>query len=200
MALSDTVILLCGLIAIELPGRTVRLTDGGFVDWSGDMFTSEDADFGAIESVEAVSEAVSDEAPGGRLTLLPKSVAAAGDLFRTDAQGAPIRFWMAEIDRATGLLLGDPELLFDGLIDSITLRSGKQGRQVDVEFMAAAERLFMVREGNVLSTRFHNVAWPGEKGFDHCTGAQAGVPWGVPDPGRGTTFFSGGMFGSHIFR
>jgi hypothetical protein len=190
VAFSGVSIVLAGLIEIALPGGTVRLTDGGFVDWDGDMFTAEDAVFGAIESVEPVSEGISDEAPAGRLTLLPPKLAAASDLFRTDAQGSPIRFWMAEVDRATGLLVGDPELMFDGLIDSMSVRSGKDGRQVDIEFMAAAEKLFMIREGNVLSTRFHQLAWPGEKGFDHCTGVQGGVPWGTPDPARGSSGYS----------
>lgn len=200
MPFTGTVICLVGLIEIVLPGHTIRLTDGGFVDWDGNMFTAEDATFGAIESVEAVNEAVSDEAPGGRLTLLPPKLAAAGDLFRTDAQGAPIRFWMGEVDTAAGLLVGDPELMFDGLIDSMSLKVGRNGRQVDVEFMAAAEKLFMIREGNVLSTRFHQLAWPGEKGFDHCTGVQGGVPWGVPDPARGSQPIGDGIFSSHIYR
>lgn len=195
MALTDTVILLAGLVEMQLPDRTVRWTDGGFVDWGADRFEAEDPDFGTIESVESVAEAVSDEAPAGRLTLLPTSVAAADDLFRTDAQGSRIRFWLGEVDRSSGALAGDPELLFDGLVDSITLRLGRQGRHVDVEFMAAAERLFMTREGNVLSSRFHNVAWPGEKGFDHCTGVPGGVAWGTRDPADGTVHF-GGLFGA----
>jgi hypothetical protein len=192
MALTDKLIMLCGLVEIVLPDQTIRLTDGGFLDWPArGFFDAEDDTFGVIESVEPVGEAISDEAPGGRITLLPKSIAAAGDLFRSDAQGSPIRFWLAEVDRSTGLLFGTPELLFDGVIDTLSMRIGRQGRHVDIEFMAAAERLFMVREGNVLSARFHETAWPGEKGFDFCTGAGTQVPWGVPDPGRGVVPFFG---------
>lgn len=196
MSLTGRVILLVGLCEMELPDRTVRLTDGGFLDWPAKgMFTAQDSEFGTIESVESAGEAVSDEAPGGRLTLLPPGVAVAGDLFRSDVQGSPLRFWLAVADRDTGLLVGDPELLFDGLIDTISIRTGKQGRFVDVEYMANAERLFFVREGNVLTSRFHNLAWPGEKGFDHTTGSGTQTPWGVADTGRGTalgnTFWGG---------
>lgn len=197
MALTDEVIQLKGLIEIVLPSRTIRLTDGGFLYWGANKFTDQDEDFGTIESVEAVSETVSDEAPGGRLTLLPPGVAAAADLFQPDAQGAPIRAWLAEVDRATGLLVGTPEMLFDGMIDTLTVSSGRQGRRVEIEFMSNAERLFMIREGNVLSSRFHNVAYPAEKGFDHATGAGIQVPWGVPGPGRsalGNLPFFGDMF------
>jgi hypothetical protein len=194
MSLTDRIVLIVGLCEIVMPDRTILLTDGGFLDWPAKgLFTAKDVDFGAIESLEYSGEEVSDEAPGGRLTLLPPGVAAAGDLFRSDVQGSPLRFWLAVADRDTGLIVGDPELLFDGLIDTVSLRVSREGRFVDVEFMANAERLFFVREGNVLTSRFHNLAWPGEKGLDHTTGSSIQTPWGVPDPGRGS--FLGGLVG-----
>lgn len=192
MALTDTVILLVGLIEIVLPTRTVRLCDGGFVNWPAKgMFTSEDQDLGTVESVEPVSEAVSDQAPGGKLTLLPPVLVEAAALFQASIQGQPIRFWLGEVNPTTGLIVGTPELIFDGLIDTIALKTERQSRRVEIEFMAASEKLFMVREGNVLSTRFHQQAWPGELGFDHCTGVPGLVPWGTSGPGRGTSFAEG---------
>lgn len=200
MALTDTVLLLAGLIEIELPVRTIRLCDGGFVDWPArGMFTSEDEDFGTVDTVEPVGEAISDQAPGGKLTLLPPSLTDAADLFLPTAQGSPIRFWLGEVNAATGLIVGTPELIFDGLVDQISLKTERPGRRVEIEFMAAAEKLFMVREGNVLSPRFHKLAWPGELGFDHATGVPGLVPWGVSGPGRGTTdMFSIGGIASFV--
>lgn len=196
MALTSRLVLLAGLVELELPARTVRICDGGFVDWPGrGLFTSSDVDFGTLESVEAVSEALTDEAPGARLTLLPTSTAAASDLFQSEAQGRPIRFWLAEVDRDSGLLVGTPELLFHGMVDFMTLAVGKSSRRVDVEFVSTAERLFLVREGNVLSPRFHKEAWPGEKGFDHATGSAIQVPWGVNGPPRGATYTGSGSSG-----
>jgi hypothetical protein len=196
MALNAPVLLLAGLVEMQLASRTVRLCDGGFVNWSGvGNFVSSDSAFGTIESIESISEGVGDEAPGARMTLLPKSTALASDLFQSNAQGRPIKFWLAEINRATGAVVGTPELLFWGMVDSMTLRVGPRDRKVEVEFVAASERLFFVREGNVLSTRFHQDAWPGEKGFDHCTGTGIQVPWGVNGPARGTAIFSGGLAG-----
>lgn len=189
------VILIAGLVEFEMPDRTVRLCDGGFVDWPArGMFTSKDDDYGTIESVEAVSEAISDEAPAGRLTLLPAVTAAAADLFHPTAQGRPIKFWLAEVDRETGLLIGDPELVFSGFIDFMTLKFSKNDRKVEIEFISSAEKLFFIREGNVLSDAFHQQAWPGELGFTRCTGTQVAVPWGVSGPGRGTSFW-GNLFG-----
>lgn len=196
MAFEDSVVILAGLVLVDLPDTTLRLCDGGFVDWPGEgVFRSEDAVFGTIESVESIAEAIGDEAPAGKLTLLPKDTAEAGDLFQSDAQGRPVRFWFAEVDKATSTVIGTPELVFDGLIDFMTVRLAKGSRRVEIDFIAAAERLFFIREGNVLSSRFHQLAWPGEKGFDHCTGAQVAVPWGVPGPGRGTTNVASGQGG-----
>lgn len=191
--LTDRVILLAGLCEIALPDVTVRLSDGGFVDWPArGMFTSADATFGTIDSIEAPAETVGDEAPGGRVTLLPPKLADAADLFRTDAQGSPVTFWLVQVDRDTGLMIGDPLAQYSLAIDTMTVRAGPQGRFVDAELMSGAERNFMTREGNVLSSTFHNRAWPGEKGFDFTTGAAVQVPWGVPDPSRGGWLFGVG--------
>ena len=186
MALNSSVLLLAGLVEMQLPSRTVRICDGGFVQWGANLFTSSDSAFGTIESVEAISEGLGDEAPGARLTLLPVSTANAADLFQSNAQGKPIKFWLAEVNRATGAVVGTPELLFWGMIDSMGIYLGKSSRRVEVEFVAASERLFMIREGNVLTSRFHQDAFPGELGFDHCTGNGIQVPWGTVGPARGS--------------
>lgn len=194
MAFDGSVITLAGLCEIVLPSHTARICDGGFLDWPArGLFLSEDPVFGTIDSVDAVAEAVSDEAPSGKLTMLPPDLVAAIDLFQPDAQGSPISFWLAEVDPATGLLVGTPESLFSGFVDTLTLRTGRQRREVDIEFMSQAERLFWTKEGNVLSPRFHKTVWPGELGLDFVTGVQTAVPWGIAGPGRGTVTFGGGF-------
>jgi hypothetical protein len=199
MALADQVITLAGLCEIVLPARTVRLCDGGFVVWSANTYSSEDSEFGTIESIDAVSESVGDEAPMGKMTMLPPESVDAVDLFQPDAQGSSMRFWLAEIDPATGTVVGTPELLFSGFLDTISLRVGRGKRALEIEFISEAERLFHIKEGNVLSSRFHQLAWPGELGFDHATGVPSLVPWGVPGPGRGTTTWTSGATDSGGF-
>lgn len=187
MFLSD-ITLMVGLVEIVLPTHTIRLCDGGFLNWPAKgMFTAQDAIFGAIESVEAINEALGDIAPSGRLVLLPPDISNAAALFLSNAQGSPIRFWFAEADRSTGLMVGTPELQFDGMLDQIKLKLARGRRQVDIEFISSAERMFLIREGHALTTRFHQVAWPGEKGFEHCTGSGIQVAWGVSGPSRGTS-------------
>lgn len=200
MALTDNVIWLAGLCEITLPSRTIRLCDGAFVVWGADTFTSEDADFGTIESVDQVTEAISDEAPSGKLTMLPPSVADASDLFQPDAQGSPMRFWLAEINPTTGAVVGTPENLFSGFLDTLNIKVGRSRRSVEIEFMSEAERLFWTKEGNVLSSRFHKSVWSGELGLDFVTGTQTAVPWGVAGPGRGTGSFGIGGGGGGFLR
>ncbi len=185
----DEVLLLTALLEIELPAHTIRLCDGGFVNWPArGMFSAEDSIFGTIESAEGVAESISDEAPNWGLTLLPPDLSAAGDLFQSNAQGSPAKLWMTAVNRATGIIVGTPELLADSHLDIITVSIGRGTRKVDMQFVSPAERLFMVMEGVALSPRWHKSYWTGEKGLDHATGIPTAVPWGVSDPSRGTIF------------
>jgi hypothetical protein len=189
------IIHMVGLMKITLPLTTIRLCDGGHMWWGADKYTSDDATYGAVGGLEAVDERISDEAPATRITLLPPSVTTAADLFLTNAQSSPVEMWLGEYDPATGAVTGTPEKVFSGRIDAVNLRIGKTERAVEIDIVSEAERLFMNREGNVLSTRFHQTAWPGELGFEHATGAQVAVPWGVAGPGRGAGI---PFFGSFI--
>jgi len=196
MAFEGQVITLAGLVEVELPGHSLRLSDGGFLDWPGrGLFTSADPAFGVLDSVEAVTEAAGDEAPAGRLTLLPPEGASAASLFQPQAGGSPLRAWLAEVDPETGTIIGSPEMLMNGMVDAVELGIDAGGRSVELDFASAAERLFMISEGNVLSPAFHKSVWPGELGFDHATGAVLAVPWGVPGPPRGATGAEGAAGG-----
>lgn len=200
-------LLLVGLAEITLPTKTIRLGDGGFVYWGANKFTSADSDFGSIESVDALEERVGDEAPGGRLTFLPNSTAAAATLSQPSFQGSPLRFWLGRVNETTGQLDGEPELIFDGELDTTTLRVGRGMRALDMEFISVAERLFNITEGNVLSPRFHKSVWPGELGFDNAHGVGTTIAWGTESPSRTGSYVGsdlgmisggGGSYGSRM--
>jgi hypothetical protein len=191
MALTDNVILLAGLMEIVFPSRTVRLCDGGYLTFEGNSYTSSDAVLGTIGSVDGVTDAIGDEAASGRLTFLPPEGADLSTVRAADAQASTITFWLAEVSAATGAIIGTPESLFYGMIDTVKTVSERGSRRVEIEFVDAAERLFMVREGNVLSPRFHKTMWPGELGFDHATGSPEQVAWGTSSATRGVTNLSG---------
>lgn len=185
-------VMIAGLMELETLDGTLRLCDGGMVDWPAHgLFVSLDETYGTIGSVDASADAIGDEAAGGRLTINVPTIEAAEALAQAEMQGKVIRFWMAEINADTGVLIGTPQKMFEGQVDTVTISLGVNERTVVVEYVDAAERLFSIREGNVLTTRFHETAWPGEKGFDHCTGVGIQVPWGVTGPSRGSTSVGG---------
>ena len=192
MPFTDSFFLLAGLCEIQLPSRTVRLCDGGMLNWIGrGTFFAKDPLFGTLESVQEITEAIADEAPMSQITLLPPSITDAAALFQPDAQGAPIFFWIGEVSHATVVIIGTPELQFSGFVDTLTLKLSRNNRSVEITFISEAERLFWTKQGNVLSPRFHKSVWPGELGLDHATGTQIAVPWGVPGPGRGSVTVAG---------
>jgi hypothetical protein len=177
--------LLVGLAKIELPAYTMRLCDGGFVYFNAEKYTSADASFGSIASLDAFEEQSGDEAPGGKLTFLPKDTAAAATLSQPTYQGSRIRFWLARVVEATGII-AESELVADMELDTTTLRVGRSSRILEMEFISTAERLFNISDGNVLSPRFHKSVWAGELGLDNATGIPLTVAWGVKGPPRGT--------------
>lgn len=191
---------LVALLEIEHPVATVRLCDGGFIAWPArGTFASRDATYGTLGSVDPAGESIGDEAPGGRFSLLPPSPAAAVSLARADAQGSPVRMWIAEVSPDTGLLIGEPELLFVGMVDTVRVVLGRNTSEVVIEYVSEAEKLFMINEGTVLSQASHQQAWPGELGFSYATNTVLAVPWGVSGGARGSTYYSGGGGGGSIF-
>lgn len=180
------VLTIVGLAEFNLPGRDLRLCDGGFIYFGGNKFTSADPDFGSIESVDPIEERSGDEAPSGSLTFLPSSTAAAATLSQPSYQGSRVRFWLGRVNEATGQLAGDPELACDWLLDTTTLRVARKTRRLGMGFVSTADRLFTINEGNVLSSRFHQSVWPGELGMDNAVGIPSTVAWGVTAPPRGS--------------
>lgn len=189
MPFTGPVITAAGLLEIVLPTKTVRLCDGAWVDWpSVGRFECIDEDFGTIDSVDQVTESIGDEAIGGTITLLPPSITGTADLFMPTAQGGPIRGWQAEVDPATNEVVGTPSLLFAVQVDVAIIENSSERRALAIEFIDAAEKLWMIKEGNVLSPRWHKANFPGETGLDAATGSPVAVPWGITGPARGSVF------------
>lgn len=196
MPFTADAITIAGLMEIELVSGVLRLCDGGVLDWPGrGTFLGIDPTFGTIGGFETPTEAIGDAGAVGQVTISVPTPEAAVELAVPEMQGKALRFWLAEVDADSGLLLGTPTKLFEGLVDTVEITLSQNDRNVTIEFVDAGERLFAVREGNVLTTRFHQTAWPGELGFDHCTGAGIQVPWGVSGA-RGTGVFGSGGGGA----
>lgn len=190
------IVTLAGLVKIELPDADLLFCDGAFVKWDAETFNASDPDFGSIGSMEAFEEGVGDEIPAMRMVFLPSSTAAAADLSRPDYQGCRVRMWIAEVDPETNEVVGDPSLEFDGQADSTDLVIDRGTRELEMDIVSAAERLFLVNEGNTLSPRFHKTLYPGELGEDNAIGVGVGVAWGTAAPAQTYSPAYGGGFGS----
>lgn len=179
----DTVTL-AGLVKIELTDTTLRLCDGAFVKWDAETFEASDPAFGTIGGMEPIDEGVGDEIPALRMTFLPNSTAAASELSRPEYQGCRVRMWTAEVDIDTNMIVGTPSLEFDGQADSTDLIIDRGSRELEMDIVSAAERLFVINEGNTLSPRFHKSLYPGELGEDNAVGVGVGVAWGTALPAQ----------------
>lgn len=168
-----------GLIKIEFPGRTLRLSDGSFIDWGAERYASKDATFGIIGGLQEISEGVGEEVPVFELTLLPPSDTPASTLAAPGYQAARARFWLAEYDYDTGVIVGTPDLQFDGQVDQITLGFGPGQRTMGVSIVSNTARLLERNIGNSLNSAFHKSVWPGETGHDNADGLGRQVAWGV---------------------
>lgn len=179
-------------VQIDLPDYTLRLLDGsGFVTFNGGTFVSRDPVFGTLAAAEEIGDGVGDEAPAIGLTLLPASDAAAAALASPAMQGSMVQIFVGCIDRATGLAVPDPELVFVGELDVPTLRSGQNGRSLDFDVVSTFERFFADDEGARLSDGFHKSVWAGEEGLGFITGVEETVYWGMDGPPGSVVLGSG---------
>lgn len=177
---------LVGLIKIELPGATLRLCDGGAFTFAGEDYASRDPVFGTIGSVASLKEGIGDTLPALSITLLPPSTSAAVQLATPGNQTAPVTFWLAEYDPATGQI-ATADVQFTGFVDQAIVINGGGEMRIDMSIVSLAERLFEGNIGNTLNPTFHKSVWPGETGHDNATALELQVAWGTERPPQKTT-------------
>lgn len=172
---------LVGLCKIELPGHDALLCDGGFIEFDSETYRSSDSLIGTIASIQAMGEGVGPEVPALEMVLLPPESSEPGDLVQPGWQTSRARFWIGEYDPETGLVVGDPDLMFDGQLDQTSLSVGAS-RELGVTVVSLAERLFERNTGNSLTAAWHQSIWPGELGHNNATGLAIQVAWGAASP------------------
>lgn len=168
------------LVNMALPGRTVRWTDRGFVVWDGDTYAVED-EYGTLSSVEAIEDGQIDGATVCALTVLPADFDALAALSDPDAQGSIVTVHLAAVDRATGLLIGEPELLFRGEIDQPRLGVGSE-LTLHLDLITQEARLLEPNEQRRLTDSHHRLAWPDENGFENVVAVKKPIFWRQDDP------------------
>ena len=168
------------LVTVTLPGDTIRWTDGGFVVWDAQTYREVDATFGTLSELEAVEDGAGDQATSWAITIMPP-IAAVTDLAAEEAQGSVITLHLGAVDRATGLLVGGPELLQRVELDVASLGVSSD-LTVNLECITEEARMLEPNEERIQSDAFHQKVWPGELHYEFQTRAKIKVYWRADDP------------------
>ncbi|MGI4880962.1 MAG: hypothetical protein ACRYG4_26165 [Janthinobacterium lividum] len=182
-ALSAGSALLFGAVEVDLPGYTLRLLDGAAtLVIGGNVFTASDPIYGAISALHDLADGAGDEAPSYSIDFLPPSDTAAATLASAAMQGSAVKFYLGAVDRVTGLVIPDPEVIVLAELDVPTLTWDATSRLLTWTVTSVFERFFDVEEGQRLSDSFHQYVWPGELGLQFVTGVTQPVYWGLAAP------------------
>ena len=186
-----------GLLRIDLPARTVRLCDGGFITYASELYTASDSVLGSIGGIDTIGEGASGELPALDITFNPPAPLAFTELTTGALQRSQVRLWLAEYNVETNAIVGTPDLLFIGQLDQPSVRYSRTEYSVSISCVPLAEWMFERDTGNALSSTFHKSLFPGELGHDNATGLQVPIAWGVQGPpsGNGSSSVFGGAFG-----
>lgn len=167
------------------------MSDGGFVNYLGNTYQSEDALFGVISGFEITGTAP-DQAPGGKITFLTPNASAAAQLVSPGFQKSKLSIWLAEINEATASVIGTPTILTLAQLDRGVVSETMRSREVTLEFVSLGERMMTINEGNSLNGTFHKRIFANESGLDNAIGMGVTVAWGVSAPSRGVSYGGGG--------
>lgn len=169
-----------GAVQLDLAAASIKLLDASAaLQAPFDGFRGEDPAYGALGSVDDISDGAGDEAPGFSFTMLPSSYEAALALSLPSDQGARVRFWLGAANPDTGAVVGDALLLVDAEVDVATLNVGPGEHSVEIDAVSGMERYFDNEEGLTLSPTSHKEFWPAELGLDFVTGVTEPVYWGM---------------------
>lgn len=139
-------------------------------------FTGKDTNFGALDTLGTISESVATEAPSITISLLSPTI---GQISDPRYQGATVRIWVGAVDDNTGVVIGSPELLYHGWLDTAVTTHNMNIQKTTLNVASVWERLFIGSEGFRLNAAWHRSLFPGEGGLDNAVEAKGQIPWGI---------------------
>lgn len=172
------------LVRLDLPDDIICLTDGGFANYDGFTYLGEHPDYGVLSKVSEISDGAEVTTTRVNITILPSSDIAVADLGSPFAQGSRVRWWEAVVDPSTGLLIGEPELKFDGELDKPSFSVGASWEMM-LECGTQAERQVEANADWRLNHAFHTTIWPGETGLEFVTSVTRKLEWRERPPNPG---------------
>jgi len=181
-ALRQTGVATFKAVRLVLPSGTVRLCDGGTVQFGGETFTAQDAVWGALSSVDAIADGVDNQVSAAQIVIIPQSAQALADLSSHLAQGGEVSVWTGAADLDTGGVFGEPEVLFAGVINFATMTVTADGLGLSLDCIG--EDAYQLRDDTEkrLNDAFHQSVWPGELGLQYVTDVTRTINWRVAGP------------------
>lgn len=171
-------VIFCAL-EIVLPGHTLRVLDGaGVIGFDGMVFQGFDATYGTLGAIESVTESIGTEAPRVRFAFLPRSNNALANLAAPGAQGSQVTLWTGVVNPYTGLVIGQPEVLFIGDLDETSFEYDEGSGVLTVDCASAWDRFFDGNEGARQTDDFQQANYPGDRAFQFITGVEEQLHWG----------------------
>ncbi|WP_313004273.1 hypothetical protein [Brevundimonas sp.] len=170
------------LVRLDMAGGAICLTDGGFAQFdAGDgegpeIYYGRHPVYGALSSVGSIRDGAEAQTTRVPITILPASDVATAALGSPSTQGTRVQWWEGVIDPASGLLIGEPELKFDGEIDKPALKVGDSW-DLTLECGTQAERQLEPNKDWRLNDAFHQRVWPGELGLVYVDGVARKNEW-----------------------
>jgi hypothetical protein len=171
------------LVTVTLSGATVRWLDAGgsgFVVWGSDTYKAEDATYGALGAIGAIEDGADGQATVCDLTILCDGTAMALWIDPAE-QGSLVTIHVGAVTPSTGLLIGEPELLFRGELDQPRLAAGRSQTLI-FDCITEEARMLEPNEEQRLTDSFQQSVWPGDLGNIHISDIEKKIYWRANDP------------------
>ncbi len=172
----------CTLVRLDMPGGAICLTDGGFVVFDAgegegpEPYVAHHPVYGSLDTIGNAKDGAEAQTTRIDIGILPASDTAAAALGSPNVQGVRVQWWEGAVDPSAGLLIGAPELKFDGEIDKPRFQVGDSWLLV-LECGTQAERQLEPNADWRLNNAFHQLIWPGELGLAFVDGVTRKKEW-----------------------
>lgn len=177
-ALAGDVVSVFGALTIGVGVDTIRLLDGSDeLVIAGNTYSGEST-YGKWNALDKFQDGTGDSAPSIVISMTPADDSSILALSGPEMQGKVAQVHFGAVDQTTGLIIGDPYLLFDGEVDITRYIFGERTSEIEFECVGGMDRLFFNDEGIRLVPSFHVQVWPGETGMNHVTGIRTTIYWG----------------------
>jgi|GEM_PF-576288 len=153
----------CVLVRMELRSGVVRLTDGGFAVYGGELYLAAHPGIGSLDTIGQLTEGGSGTTTRSELMINAESDVAVAALADPLNQTGLVQWWEGSIDPATGLLIGQPLLKFQGQYDKARFSVDESSWSVVIECGTESELQLIPNTDWRANDAMHRKIW-GELG------------------------------------